>query len=179
VLAVPGGGDRRGGSGPLIERYRATAERIRQELAALERVIARATRAMGRAREQPADQDLYLDSVALNLQDFYTGIERAFRQIAGTIDEEVPAGHNWHEELLRQMGLERTGIRPAVISSEALDFLDSYLRFRHVVRNIYSFEFDPDRVGRLVENLSPGFRRLQREMEAFASFLERLAESDE
>ncbi len=163
----------------MIEPYRATAERIRQELAALERVTSRAIRAMARAREQPADQDFYLDSVALNLQDFYTGVERAFRRIAGTIDEEVPAGHNWHEELLRQMAQERTGIRPAVISSETADALDQYLRFRHVVRNIYTFEFDPDRIGRLVQSLSPCFRQVERELQAFASFLERLAESDE
>ena len=163
----------------MIERYRVTAERIRQELATLERVAVRATRAMARAFEQPGDQDLYLDSVALNLQDFYTGAERAFRRIAGTVDEEVPAGHNWHGELLRQMAQERTGIRPAVISSETLDALDQYLRFRHVVRNIYTFEFDPDRIGRLVEGLSSCFRRLQLELQAFALFLDRLAESDE
>jgi HepT-like protein len=95
---------------------------------------------MPRSRVQTADQDLLLDSVALNLQDFYTGIERAFRRIAGTVDEEVPAGPNWHEGLLRQMAQERTNIRPAVISSDTLEALDQYLRFRHVVRNIYTEE---------------------------------------
>ena len=77
------------------------------------------------------------------------------------------------------MAQERTNIRPAVISSGTLETLDQYLRFRHVVRNIYTFEFDPERVGRLVEGLGFCFLQLQRELQAFAAFLEQLTESDE
>lgn len=163
----------------MIERYRTTAERIRQELSALERLAARAIRGMARAREAAGDRDLYLDSVALSLHDFYTGLERAFRQTAAVVDEVVPAGPNWHEELLRQMAEERSGVRPAVISGKTLEALDEYLRFRHVVRNIYAFEFDLERLGRLVEALGPTFRQAEAELRAFAGFLEQLARSDE
>lgn len=142
----------------MIRRYRETAERIREELAGLERVVARAERAMCLARQRPEDQDLYFDSAALSLHDFYTGVERIFRHIASMIDRALPTGQDWHQELLRQMAEERPGIRPAVISDETLDFLDEYRRFRHVVRNIYAFQFDPVRLERLVRahpRLSP------------------------
>jgi hypothetical protein len=66
----------------MIERYLVLAERIRQELTDVERVIERAERAMAAARQRPDDQDLYLDSVALNLHDFYVGLERLFHLIA-------------------------------------------------------------------------------------------------
>jgi len=163
----------------MIERYRVLATRIRQELSAVERTVSRAKRAVALARQHPADQDFYLDSAALNLHDFYTGLERAFEQVAALIDEHVPTGHNWHRELLEQMAEERPPTRPAVLSEHSCQELDKYLRFRHVVRNIYAFEFDLERLGQLVQGLDPVFERVRRELEAFADFLQGLAKGDE
>ena len=59
----------------MIEAYLLLADRIRQELSDLEQVVARAERAIQAARRQPEDQDLYIDSAALNLHDFYAGLE--------------------------------------------------------------------------------------------------------
>lgn len=47
--------------------------------------------------------DYYLDSVALNLHGFYSGLERVFEKVASTIDGSVPSAANWHRELLNQM----------------------------------------------------------------------------
>lgn len=123
----------------MSERYLVLAACIRQELGTLEKVITRAKRALALAHKYPDDEDLYLDAVALNLHDFYTGLERVFHHIAATLDEVVPESRDWHQELLRQMAEERPQIRPAVISEETRESLDEYLRFRHVVRNIYAF----------------------------------------
>lgn len=142
----------------------------------MERLATRAKRGMALARQRPGEADFYLDSVALSLHDFYTGLERAFRQIAAVVDESVPAGPNWHEELARQMAAECPQVRPAVVSSKSLEALDEYLRFRHVVRNVYAFEFDAERLGRLVEALDPTFGQVRSELQAFADFLERLAQ---
>jgi hypothetical protein len=62
----------------MIEDYLIVADRIRQELGELERVVARTERAIEAARRRPEDQDLYVDSAALNLHDFYAGLERYF-----------------------------------------------------------------------------------------------------
>lgn len=158
----------------MSERYLVLAARIRQELEALEKVATRAKRALALAHKYPDDEDLYLDAVALNLHDFYTGLERVFYHIAATLDEVVPQSRDWHQELLKQMAEERPQIRPAVISEETRESLDEYLRFRHVVRNIYAFEFDSERLGRLVQGLDFVFPRINKELQAFAQFLERL-----
>ena len=71
----------------MSERYLVLAARIRQELGTLEKVITRAKRALALAHKYPDDEDLYLDAVALNLHDFYTGLERVFYHIAATLDE--------------------------------------------------------------------------------------------
>jgi hypothetical protein len=158
----------------VIEGYLVVADRIRQELTDLERVIARAERAITAARQRPEDQDLYVDSAALNLHDFYTGLERIFQQIATTIDGSLPTGGEWHRDLLYQTQADVPDLRPPVLSAEAVQALDEFLRFRHVVRNIYAFQFDPKRVARLVQLMSPAFHQAQIELIAFAEFLEQV-----
>jgi hypothetical protein len=66
----------------VIGHYAVLASRIRQEMAELAHVVERAERAVQARRQHPAEQDLFLDSVALNLHDFYTGLERIFTHIA-------------------------------------------------------------------------------------------------
>lgn len=159
----------------MIERLVRTAERIRRELADLEQVTSRSERALRASRASPADQDLYLDAVALNLHDFYTGLERIFRHIATAVDGEVPESDEWHRKLLNQMSHEIPQVRPQVLSAETAQSLDEYLRFRHVVRNIYAFAFDPDRIEPLVTRLPATFARVRTELLAFADFLAQLA----
>jgi hypothetical protein len=62
------------------------------------------------------------------------------------------------------------------MSRETIAALDEYRRFRHVVRNVSTFEFDPMRIEQLVVKLRPAFLRARAELEAFAVFLEGLAE---
>jgi hypothetical protein len=159
----------------VSEQYRVLAGRIHRELEELGRVVTRAERALEAARQRPEDQDLYLDSAALNLHDFYSGLERVFSLIAGSVDGSVPGGHEWHRELLRQMGTDIPQIRPAVLSAQTMQDLEEYLGFRHVVRHIYAFEFDFERVERLVRHLRPLFERVSTELKAFANLLERLS----
>ena len=119
-----------------------------------------------------SDDDVYLDSVALNLQGFYTGFERVFTQIAETVDGSLPRGDNWHELLLRRMMSEVPRIRPAVISAETGRLLDELRRFRHVVRNVYTYKFNQEKIEILVKSATDVYERLKAELNTFADFLE-------
>ncbi len=90
------------------------AERIRGETPELERVVQRALLAWSVAAQNPED-DMYLDSVALNLHGFYAGVERLSELIARRIDHDLPDGQTWHRDLLWQMAMDIPGVRPAVI----------------------------------------------------------------
>ena len=114
------------------------AERIHGEVAELDRVIERTQRIWSRAVKPSQDQDLYIDSVALNLHGWYSGIERLFELIARHIDRKMPSGETWHRDLLEQMARDATDARPAVISQASADGLDEFRRFRHLVRNVYT-----------------------------------------
>lgn len=152
--------------------YLVTAGRIRQELKDLERVVHRAERAIAAVQRHPEDEDLYLDAAALSMHDFYAGLERVFQHIAAHVDRSVPTGPEWHRNLLRQMSIPVPHVRPRVLAPETANRLDEYLRFRHVVRNIYAFEFEPERIRRLVERLRPTFEQVRADLLAFAEFLE-------
>jgi hypothetical protein len=144
----------------------------------LESVIERAERAIQTARQQPAELDLLVDAAALNLHDFYGGLERTFELIAEQVDSSVPAGRDWHRALLRQMAVEVTELRPQVISTETAARLDEYRRFRHVVRNVYAFSLDPARVEQLATAVRATFRAVRDELLALATFLDGLATAD-
>lgn len=163
----------------MIEDYRVVSARIRQELKELEQVTVRANRAIAAAKRQPGDQDLYIDSAALSLHDFYSGLERIFHYIASSVDVSVPAGHEWHRELLRQMSLEIPKLRPVILSQESVNMLSEYLAFRHVVRNVYAFQFDAVRVERLVNGLPSVISKVKADLESFASFLEQIVSQTE
>lgn len=149
------------------------AGRIRSELDTLNVVFQRVQN--GWARSQQASDDYYLDSVALNLHGLYSGVERIFALIAAALDNSVPTGDKWHHALLQQMTIEIADIRPAVISQTVYHQLEEYRRFRHVVRNVYAFNFDSSKIASLVEGIRPLFIQLRHELLAFADFLEQQA----
>jgi hypothetical protein len=144
--------------------------RIRDELSELARVVDRAEQGWERAKTQ--HDDYYLDGVALNLHSFYSGLEHIFEKIASLVDESVPAGSNWHQELIRQMSIEVSGVRPAVISAELRIALEEYRGFRHIVRNVYTYQLNPEKLERLISMLRETLLRTERELLAFAKFLE-------
>lgn len=121
--------------------------------------------------------DGYLKAAAFDLHSFYTGLERVFRLIAEILDGHLPGGEGWHKLLLNQMALEIQDVRPAVISEATLDLLEEYLRFRHLVRNVYSFNLLPEKVQSLVERLPAVLEQTTQDVCAFANlFLEGAAD---
>jgi predicted nucleotidyltransferase len=112
------------------------------------------------------DED-YLGTIALNIHSFYTGIERIFKQIAQTFDGSVPDTPDWHRQLLRQMSSPVISKRSPVINLNTRYMLEDYCSFRHVIRNIYSFNLQPERVQKLAEDLPYCFDLLQQDLQSF------------
>ncbi len=153
--------------------YLALAGRIRLEMREIARVAERAARIWAAATNTASDY--YLDATALNLHSFYAGIEHLLEAIANEVDQTKPAGSTWHRDLLRQMAVEVPTIRPAVIRPETRDRLDRYRGFRHVVRNVYTFNLDADQIGLLMRDLDATLRLVSQDLFAFADILERMA----
>jgi len=146
----------------IPEKYLLLEARISKEVANLERL----ERELARYNLFPKIQADSLGGFSLTdeaslrivgsiLHDYYTAIEKIFRIVARDIDCSVPAGEQWHKELLDQMTLEVPGLRPALLDGKTAKNLDEFRAFRHVFRNIYGFSLDPDKIHQLLEGL-PG-----------------------
>jgi hypothetical protein len=103
------------------------AERICDEIEILDQIVGRILRSWDRVAQEPGER-AYVDSVALNLHGFYSGIETLFELIARNVDEHLPNGPTWHRDLMHQMTREREGARPAVIAGETASKLDELRR---------------------------------------------------
>ena len=159
--------------------YGKLANRFRGEIRDLDRTVARASRVWEQANTTSVDQDVYLDSVALNLHGFYSGLEKLFQLVATHLDDDLPTSKNWHHDLLQMMGRDVTNVRPAVIHPDKIDDLDEFRRFRHVVRNVYATNLLPERMSGLLESLPELWTSLKAELLVFAGFLEQLNQADE
>jgi len=147
-------------------------ERIRGEVPDLDRLVNRALHAWSRAQISPDEEEIYVDSLALNLHGFYSGLERLFELIARHLDQHIPDGEMWHRHLLKQMAQDRPKVRPAVICHDTVVALDQLRRFRHLVRNVYTFNLAPDKIKPLITNLESLWNQVKAELLAFADFLE-------
>ncbi|MHB1681183.1 MAG: ribonuclease toxin HepT-like protein [bacterium] len=144
--------------------------RILEEFKEISITVKRAETAFKKAVDK--NDDLYLDSVALNLHSFYSGIEKIFKIIAKEIDGSFPDKSNWHEELLIQMSLNIPNIRPPVISDKLKNDLQDYRSFRHLIRNIYTYNVNPEKIKPLVQKLPLLTENIEKELKLFTEFLQ-------
>ncbi|MGH2521033.1 MAG: hypothetical protein ACRDH2_00895 [Anaerolineales bacterium] len=156
-------------------QYAALAGRIRNLLLDVERVVNRAEVLQEKALR--TGDDGYWDGVALNLHGFYAGVEQIFLDIARTLEGSIPTGPLWRQDLVVQMSAEVVGIRPAVIERYTRECLDEYRSFRHIVRNVYTFNLRPARLQELVTGLRPCLKAVNRDLYRFAAFLDSTAQA--
>jgi len=154
--------------------YSEIAERIRSEIDDLEQTVDRILKVWSDMKKAPVDQSVYIDSVALNLHGFYSALEKLFELILRNIDKKTLPSKTWHQDLLKIMSQSAESVRPAVISNDTYKRLDKFLRFRHLVRNIYATNLIPQKIELLIEDLGLLWPNLRRELLSFAGFLERL-----
>ena len=102
--------------------------------------------------------------------DFYNGVERIFLRISAELGG-VPRGEQWHRQLLDDMALHLDDLRPTVISAGLRTNLQRFLRFRHLFRNIYGHELDPDRLAEIAGTYERVHARFQEEMGDFLAWM--------
>ena len=73
----------------MNQPYLVLASRMRQEIEDVAQAIGRAETAIAAIEETSKYHDLLLDSAALKLHDFYSGLERIFQHIAGGLFDEL------------------------------------------------------------------------------------------
>jgi hypothetical protein len=151
----------------MTVKYILLKDKIADEFAKLEKLIQR----LFAARQKHGASEIFVEFAAVNLQAYYTGIERIFRMLAENIDGSIPESEKWHKDLLNQIAIEIPQIRPPVISKALRDELVEYLMFRHLIRNVYPFDINEKKVEELLNKLQRVHEQLSRELETFQEFL--------
>jgi hypothetical protein len=154
-------------------------KRIESELRNIEQTAQRVLDAWEEAHCSPEQQSYYIDSVALNLHSFYNGLERIFAVIARQLDTAFPSGEHWHRDLLEQMSREMPEERPAVLLLDTLALLDDFLAFRHLIRSLYAFELDAERLKYLLDRLPEALSHAKRDLEGFCKLLSIAADQED
>ena len=140
------------------------------------RIAAQINRVQTELENNPDRADLLYENFALKLHNFYTGCERIFQLVATELNAGLPSGSDWYRRLLDRMKAEREG-RPAVISAAMALKLQDYLGFRHVVRSLYGYELDPERITKLVRNYPEAWFQFEQEVQAFVAWLRASADN--
>ena len=152
-----------------MSRYAVLVGQIERELGSLQQLVSQTDSLMQKV-QVTGDTD-YLGTIALNLHGFYSGAERIFRDIATDLDGSLPDRSDWHRRLLRQMASNVPNIRPTILNGPTLKALNEHCAFRHVVRNIYSFDLIPEKVEALAISLPKAYTLLSTDLEEFTQFL--------
>lgn len=152
------------------------AARIREETERLREVVQALRDATERWGTEPQDR-LHVHWVGGLLHDFYTGLEKAFSEVSPELNGVEAGDQAWHRALLHTMTLDLPGFRPPVIRHELEAALVELLKFRHVYRNLYSFELRWDRVRALAVDALAVWPEIEHDVLAFTAALDAMAKA--
>jgi hypothetical protein len=147
---------------------------ILEEVENIGRIAAIIEKRKREIRKHTREADVYLDSLVHNIENFYMGVEEIFKRIAMFTNEGIPEGPRWHIALIKGMAREIPGVRPAVIRGETRILLDEYRKFRHLVRNIYTFSIIPQKVMRLANGNKKAFNAFTRDIKRFINIIQKI-----
>jgi hypothetical protein len=148
---------------------------IMEELGNIDRIVSVIEKRKKEIKKHDADADVYIESLVHNIENFYMGIEDIFKRIGVFTDEGIPEGPRWHSILIKGMARDIPGVRPPVIEHETRELLDEYRKFRHLVRNIYTFNIIPEKVMKLAHGITKAFNPFNKDIKDFLNFIEKIS----
>lgn len=66
-------------------------------------------------------------------------------------------------------------MRPSVIKDGTRILLDEYRKFRHLVRNIYTFNIIPQKVMKLANGITKAFNAFKKDIKKFINLIEKIS----
>ena len=146
-------------------------QRITDEKLKIGTTVDRIERALEKIDILPVDAREFVErALAADLAEVYTGLEKIFEQIAKNIDKHIPSGSRWHNELLTQMRKSRPE-RPPVVTERSYRRLRRFLRFRHIVRNIYGDELIYTEAEKQAKEVRKLYTDISEELDTFVIYL--------
>jgi uncharacterized protein YutE (UPF0331/DUF86 family) len=95
-----------------------------------------------RSQNLEPDDIIRLESIAYQIHNLYGATEDILKIVATYFENHITDTSQWHSVLLRRMSQEIPEIRPALISQETYNLLNSLRGFRHFLRHAYGTELE-------------------------------------
>ncbi len=86
------------------------------------------------------------ESMGYQLHNLYCAFEDLFEIVAKIFENNIHDKSRYHLELLKRMSIAIEGVRPALLTEEAVELLNNLRSFRHVFRHAYSYDLDEKKV---------------------------------
>lgn len=153
-----------------------TREQLAAEVAletnALGRIVAELSAIAHEAEAEDPDFRTVIAAGAL-LQQFYNGVENILKRLSHFLGQPLPEGDRFHITLLDRFTVPTQPPYPPLLDADLAADLDHYRQFRHVFRQIYSFDLQWSRFQQGVVEAEGVFdrfaARVQATLEAFPS----------
>jgi hypothetical protein len=107
----------------------------------------------------------------------YNGMEDILKAVAKDIDDYVPGGENWHQDLLDQMTAE-SDVRPAILGTDLYEQMVALKGFRHVVNHNYDTTLKLDKVRENLAVLQQAYPQFVAAITSFEAALSADCEAD-
>lgn len=117
-----------------------------------------------------ASDELDYAALGYTLHNLYNLMENSFFRIAKHFENDI-GSDGWHKELLYRMTLSIEGVRPQVIDGKTAEQIDELRAFRHVFRNMYRKNLDPEKLRLLQKRLPDIVNSWQSAISSFVRLL--------
>ncbi len=114
--------------------------------------------------------------VAYTLHNAYSLIESYFLRVAKFFENEI-GDSSWHKDLLQRMTVTIEGIRPALLTPDDADQIDELRGFRHLYRNLYEKQIQPEKIVALQAKFPEILSRIRKAHSRFVPKLKQIADS--
>lgn len=115
--------------------------------------------------------------IALSLHHYYGAVERCLERAVIGFEGKLPAGADWHRELLRLATLALPGVRPAILRKSTEVGLAELMRFRHFLRHAYAADLAPERLRTLATALLADHGDVVADLEVFRTHVRSCADA--
>jgi uncharacterized protein YutE (UPF0331/DUF86 family) len=149
---------------------RLTAE-MKGQLWLIEKVSERLSSRVNDGLDTPGQ----LDSVAYQIHNLYCSVEDLLKLIAGSFENHVGSGGDWHRVLLLRLSQPVENIRPALLSDNSLEVMNKLRSFRHLVRHAYGTDIE---LTQLQVNLTSAQKLYELINQDIEAFIEKLTDTE-
>jgi len=139
-----------------------TLQKVKFEISQIDMLLDETTPLLKLAQMKTPDM-VEIAALGLFLHSFYNGIENIIKFIMKEKYDNLPSGNKWHKKLL-DLCFIKTNDQKELFNENLKIVLDDYLRFRHFIRNTYSYKIKWELMEDLILNINKNWNDIKNDI---------------